>query len=151
MSAYWLVKTEPNTFSIDDLQRNGVTQWDGVRNYQARNFLKQMKPDDTVLVYHSNAEPSGVVGVAKVAKLAYPDKTQFDSKSKYYDDTATKDAPRWFAPDLKFVKKFSSIVPLPELREQPVLRKMALLQRGSRLSVMPVTAVEFRTIVALTK
>ena len=147
--ATWLVKTEPDVFSIDDFLRVKVTDWTGVRNYQARNFLMEMKDGDEVLIYHSNAEPSGVVGVAKVAAKASPDKTQFDPKSEYFEPKATKLAPRWFCPDLKFVRKFPRQVPLEELRKTKALDGLALLQKGSRLSVIPVSRKHFDTIVKM--
>lgn len=146
---HWLVKTEPSVFSIDDLKKVRVTHWDGVRNYQARNFLKSMKKGDLVLIYHSNNEPIGVVGMAEVIKEAYPDPTQFDKKSEYFDPTSSKENPRWLCPDLKFIEKFKRIVTLGELRADLKLKELILLKRGSRLSVTPMTAEEFRRIVKL--
>ena len=147
--AYWLVKTEPEVYSIDDLARDGSTDWTGVRNYQARNFLKEMSVSDKVLVYHSNAEPSGVAGLAKVVGKAKPDKTQFDPKSEYFDGKATKDDPRWFCPEVGFVKKFRRLLPLDELRRSKALAGLLLLQRGSRLSVIPVSEKHFKEILEL--
>ncbi len=147
--AMWLVKTEPDVYSIDDLARDRVTDWTCVRNYQARNFLKAMEVGDHVLIYHSNAEPSGVVGLARVCKVASPDPTQFDKKSEYFDPKATQAAPRWFCPDLKFVRKLPRTIPLDELRACKALSGLALLQRGSRLSVIPVSERHFDTIVEL--
>lgn len=147
--ATWLVKTEPDVYSIDDLARDKVTDWTCVRNYQARNSLKAMAVGDEVLIYHSNAEPPGVVGVAKVCQEAAPDPTQFDKASEYYDPKATKDAPRWFCPDLKFVRKLPRMIPLDEMRECKALDGLALLQRGSRLSVIPVSEKHFNAIVEL--
>lgn len=147
--AYWLVKSEKSVFSIDDLKRDGVTLWTGVRNYQARNFLKSMTKGDEILFYHSVEEPVGIAGLAKLNKEAVPDPTQFDSKSDYFDPKATKDAPRWFCPEVKFVKKFKDILPLASLREEPKLKSMVLLKKGSRLSVQPVTMAEFKTILNL--
>jgi predicted RNA-binding protein with PUA-like domain len=135
----WLVKTEPDVYSIDDLARDKVTDWTCVRNYQARNLLVEMKVGDDVLIYHSNAEPSGIVGLARVAREARPDKTQFDPKSDYFDPKATRESPRWFCPDLKFVRKFPRQIPLDELRKCKALDGFALLQRGTRLSVIPVS------------
>ena len=146
---YWLVKTEPSVYSIDDLAKDGATDWTGVRNYQARNFLVEMRAGDKVLVYHSNAEPPGVAGVAEVSEEAKPDKTQFDRKGEYFDEKATVSKPRWFCPELQFVSKLKRLVPLEQLRAQPALSGMALLQKGSRLSVTPVTADEFQRIVKL--
>ncbi|MCL4140439.1 UNVERIFIED_CONTAM: hypothetical protein GTU68_014156 [Idotea baltica] len=140
---YWLVKTEPNKYSIDDLKKDKTTAWDEVRNYQARNFLTSMKKGDQVIVYHSNAKPPGIVGLATVTKEAYPDELQFDKKSNYFDPKATKESPRWFSPDLKFKKKFAELVPLDDLRGEKKLANMKLLQKGSRLSVIPVTEAEF--------
>lgn len=146
---FWLVKSEPDVFSIDDLREKKITCWDSIRNYQARNFLKSMKVGDEVLFYHSSSEPSGVAGIARVAKPAYADPTQFDKKSDYYDAKATRETPRWFAPDLKFVKKFSHFVSIAELREIPALKNLEVLRRGSRLSVHPVDASEYTAILKL--
>jgi predicted RNA-binding protein with PUA-like domain len=147
--ATWLVKTEPDVFSIDDLARVKTTDWTGVRNYQARNFLMAMEEGDEVLIYHSNAEPSGIVGLARVHAKATPDKTQFDSKSEYFEPKATKAAPRWFCPDLKFVRKFPRQIPLNELRSIKALDGLSLLQKGSRLSVIPVSGKHFDVILKL--
>lgn len=147
--ATWLVKTEPDVFSIDDFARVKVTDWSGVRNYQARNFLMAMEVGDEVLIYHSNAEPSAVVGVAKVHAKAVPDKTQFDPKSEYYEPKASKSSPRWFCPDLKFVRKLPRAIPLEELRQAQSLNGLLLLQKGSRLSVIPVTGAHFGAIVKM--
>lgn len=146
---HWLVKTESSVFSIDDLKKVKITLWDGVRNYQARNFLKSMKKGDLVLIYHSNDQPVGVAGMAEVHKESYPDPTQFDKKSEFYDATSSKENPRWECPDLKYVDKFKRIVTLQELRNDPKLKNLILLKRGSRLSVTPVAADEFRRIVKL--
>lgn len=141
----WLMKSEPDVFSIDDLARKRVSGWDGVRNYQARNFMRAMRKGDRVLFYHSNAEPPGVAGVAEVAREAYPDPTQFDRKSQYYEPRATPDAPVWYQVDVKFVSKLPRLVPLDELRGMPALKDMALLKR-SRLSVQPVAPAEWDAI-----
>ena len=149
---YWLLKTEPETFSFDDLLRAPAktTGWDGVRNYQARNFLRdQMKKGDRVLIYHSNADPPAVVGEAEVAREGYPDPTQFDRRDDHYDPESSPDEPRWYQVDVKAVRKLPTPVPLPLIRETPALRKMALVQRGQRLSVQPVTEAEYATVVAL--
>lgn len=143
---FWLIKAEASAYSIEDFEREGVTAWTGVRNYQARNFLKQMKRGDQVLFYHSVEEPSGIVGLAKVKREAYPDATQFDKRSEYFDPKASKDNPRWFSPDIEFVKRFAKALPAAALREQRGLSKMLLLQRGSRLSVQPVGVSEFKLI-----
>ena len=144
---YWLVKTEPSVYSIDDLKKDKVTPWDEVRNYQARNNLQKMKKGDQVLIYHSNAEPPGIAGLAKVAKEAYPDETQFDKRSKYYDPKASKDNPRWFSPDMRYVKKFKNFFALEDIKGEKKLHKMKLVQRGSRLSVMEVSKGEFSHII----
>ncbi|MBL7663034.1 EVE domain-containing protein [bacterium] len=136
---YWLAKTEPAVFSIDDLQAKKKTLWDCVRNYQARNYLKAMQLGDQVFIYHSNAEPSGIAGLARVSKSAIPDPTQFELEGEYFDAKATRENPRWFAPEFSFQAKFPNFIGLPELRKQAGLKEMLLLQRGSRLSVQPVT------------
>ncbi len=146
--AYWLLKSEPNSYSIDDLEKEGVDHWDGVRNYQARNHLRAMKVGDQCFFYHSVVDPTGIVGVCEVAKEAYPDHTQFDPDSKYFDPKATPEKPRWYMPDVKFVRKFARIVTLKELRQVPGLEDMVLLNRG-RLSVQPVTEQEWKIISAL--
>ncbi|MBX7145420.1 MAG: EVE domain-containing protein [Oligoflexia bacterium] len=144
--AYWLVKTEPGVYSIADLARDKRTLWDCVRNYQARNYLKQMQIGDDVLIYHSNSEPSGIVGLAQVVKLAEADPTQFDRRSDYYDSAASEKEPRWFSPTLEFVRIFPKLLTLPEIRKNLKLKDMVLLQRGSRLSVHPVSDKEFSII-----
>jgi predicted RNA-binding protein with PUA-like domain len=145
---HWLMKSEPDVFSIDDLAKRDVAGWDGVRNYQARNFMKDMKLGDRVFFYHSNALPPGIAGVAEVAKLAYPDPTQFDPKDGHHDPKALPDKPIWFQVDLRFVRKFPRLLSLDELRGVPALAGMTLFNR-SRLSVQPVTAAQWKTIVAL--
>lgn len=150
MTSYWLVKSEPDVFSIDDLKRDGSTTWEGVRNFTARNFMRDgMKVGDLVLYYHSNAEPSGVAGIAKVEKLAYPDPTQFDKKSEYYDATAKKDEPRWLMVEVAFVEKLPTLVPLEVLKKDKSLAKMLVVQKGQRLSVQPVEKKHFERVVAL--
>lgn len=146
---YWLVKSEPDVYSLSDLKRDKTTFWDGVRNYQARNFLKEMKKGDEVLYYHSNAEQIGIVGIATIHKEAYPDPSQFDKKSKYFDEKATKEKPRWFCPDLKFKKAFKNILTLSELKEVKELSEMRLIKKGNRLSVIPVTKKEYNKILKL--
>ncbi|RMH00548.1 MAG: EVE domain-containing protein [Deltaproteobacteria bacterium] len=137
--ACFLVKSEPDAYSIDDLARERRAPWDGVRNYQARNIMRdRMKKGDPVFFYHSNASPPGLVGLARVASAAKPDPTQFDPSSPAYDPRATPDAPRWWLVDLEFVEKFPRFVPLAELRADPALDGMELLRRGSRLSVQEV-------------
>jgi len=148
---YWLLKSEPESFSIDDLQRapKQTTFWNGVRNYQARNLLRdEMKVGDGVIFYHSNADPAAAVGLAEVVRAGYPDETQFDPKSDYYDPDAKPDDPRWFMVDIRFKEKFVRPLSLEVLRTIPALADMVLLQRGSRLSVQPVTAAEWKAIVS---
>ncbi|MGE5522744.1 MAG: EVE domain-containing protein [Rhodospirillaceae bacterium] len=148
---YWLIKSEPDAYSIDDLKRDRKTPWTGVRNYQARNFMRdQMKPGDRAFFYHSNCEEPGIVGIAEVASTAYPDETQFDRKSKYYDETATREAPRWLHVDFKFVKKIPPIT-LEELRRHKALANMRVLARGNRLSITPVDPAEWEYIMGLVK
>jgi predicted RNA-binding protein with PUA-like domain len=147
--AYWLMKSEPEECSIDDLVRLGRVPWTGVRNYQARNFMRDdMRVGDGVLFYHSSCPEPGVAGLAEVACAAYPDATQFDAKSKYFDSKSTREAPRWLHVDVKLVRK-TKLLPLAAMREVPALADMRLLQRGNRLSITPVTAAEWRTIVKL--
>lgn len=147
---YWLMKSEPDVYSIDDLERDGSTVWDGVRNYQARNLMRdEMSVGDGVLYYHSNADPPAIVGLARVSKEAHPDPTQFDPESRYYDAKATREKPRWFCVDIEFVGKFAEPLPLPQLREDSKLEGMALLQKGQRLSVQPVTSREWRHVLKL--
>jgi predicted RNA-binding protein with PUA-like domain len=145
---YWLMKSEPEECSIDDLARapKKSTAWFGVRNYLARNYMRdQMQLGDLVLFYHSSCEVPGIAGIAKVSKAAYPDETQFDRKSKYFDPKATREKPRWVHVDVKLVKK-TRLVPLAELRGYPKLAGMQLLQRGNRLSITPVDPAEWKFI-----
>ena len=148
---YWLMKSEPSTFSIDDLVRspNKTTSWDGVRNYQARNFMRSMVVGDQILFYHSNIDPPAVVGIAEVVKTAYPDPTQFDRKDKHYDPESKPSAPRWDMVDIRYVRKFARPLPLDELRKEGKLKEMVLLKKGSRLSVQPVTPLEWSHITSL--
>jgi predicted RNA-binding protein with PUA-like domain len=148
---YWLVKSEPEAFSIDDLARapRQTTCWDGVRNYQARNFMREMVIGDLVLFYHSNADPPAVVGSAEVVRTAYADDTQFDKRSDHYDPASTSDRPRWEMVDLKYREKFVTKVPLDRLRQEPRLKHMVLLRKGSRLSVQPVSEAEWKVITKL--
>jgi predicted RNA-binding protein with PUA-like domain len=147
---YWLMKSEPDAFSIDDLKRKGQEHWDGVRNYQARNFMRDgMRVGDKVFFYHSNCAEPGIVGVAEVATDAYPDPSQFDPKSKYFDAGSSRDNPRWILVDVKFVKKFKHTITLKQLQADPALADMALVRKGNRLSVMPVGAEEWRHILTM--
>ena len=142
---FWLMKSEPSVFSIDDLQRVGISGWDGVRNYQARNYMREMKLGDGVLFYHSNAEPAGVAGEADVAREAYPDPTQFDAQDSHYDPKSTHAAPRWHQVDIRFVRAFAAVLPLSDLRAMAALADMVLLTPG-RLSVQPVTPSQWKAI-----
>lgn len=149
---YWLIKSEPSCFSIDDLQRapNQTEAWDGVRNYQARNFMRDgMRLGDQLFFYHSNAHPPGIVGIAEVVKEAYPDHTAFDPSSEHPDPKSTPENPRWLMVDVQYVKKFSHILSLEQLKQYPALASMALLRKGNRLSIMPVSASEWQFIQAL--
>lgn len=149
---FWLMKSEPSVYSIDDLEKEKTTFWDGVRNYQARNFMRdQMKKGDQVLFYHSNTEPPGVVGIAEVAKEGYPDPTQFDKKSKYFDAKSKKEKPTWILVDIKFVKKFKEILSLESLKKVKGLEEMLLLKKGQRLSVQPVSAKEWKVVTGLSE
>lgn len=144
---YWLVKSEPITYSIDQLKKDKSTGWEGVRNYQARNFMRdEMKKGDLVLFYHSNCELPSIVGLAVVKEESHPDPTQWDKKSQYYDDKATKEKPRWFMVSLEFIVKFEEPLSLQTLKGTKGLEKMQLLQKGSRLSVLPVSEKEFTII-----
>jgi predicted RNA-binding protein with PUA-like domain len=148
---YWLMKSEPAEFSIDDLVRaaKNTTPWFGVRNYQARNFMRdQMQLGDLAFFYHSSCEVPGIAGIVEIAKLAYPDATQFDRKSIYFDPKATRDNPRWFNVEIRLVKK-TQLVPLSELRDYPRLAGMQLLQRGNRLSITPVDPAEWKFIMGI--
>jgi predicted RNA-binding protein with PUA-like domain len=144
------MKSEPDAFSIDDLKRKKREAWDGVRNYQARNFMRDgMRPGDQVFFYHSNCAVPGIAGIAEVATDAYPDPSQFDPKSKYFDPGSSRDNPRWMLVDVKFVKKLKRTISLDEMKSDPALDGMALLRKGNRLSVMPVEAAHWRHILTL--
>ena len=145
---HWLMKSEPSVFSIDDLARapKQTTSWDGVRNYQARNLLREAAVGDGVIFYHSSADPPAAVGTATIVRAAYPDATQFDRKSDHHDADSAKDDPRWFVVDVKFAEKFPRAVTLAELRANPALEGMVLLRKGSRLSVQPVTPAEWKVV-----
>ena len=148
--AHWLMKSEPDTFSIDDLARRGREPWDGVRNYQARNFMRDgMRVGDGVFFYHSNCAEPGIVGLAEVASEAYPDPSQFDPKSDYFDPGASRDNPRWMLVDVGFVRKLKRTITLKELQALPAFAEMPLVRKGNRLSVMPVKATEWKTILGL--
>lgn len=150
--AAWLLKTEPEVYSIDDLRRDRRTGWDGVRNFQARNFMRDaMKVGDPVLLYHSNAEPPGVVGLGRVSGGARPDPTAFDPRSEGHDPTSRREAPTWMMVEVEFVEKFPAIVPLEVLRAERRLAGMPLLARGQRLSVQPVSAEHLEVVLALAR
>lgn len=147
--AYWLFKSEPDCFSIDHLKnaKSSIAPWDGVRNYQARNYLRdQVKAGDLVLFHYSSVDPPGIAGVCEVVKAGYPDHTAQDPKSDHYDPKSTKTNPIWFMVDVKFIRKFKELIPLSKLKETVGLEKMMLTQKGSRLSIQPVTAQEWKIV-----
>jgi len=147
---YWLMKTEPDVFSIDDLERNKTTLWEGVRNYQARNYMmKDMQVGDEVLFYHSNAKPPGLAGFATVSKLAVADPLQFDKKSKYYDKKATKEKPIWHCVEVQFKKKFERYISLEEIKAQKNLASMLVIKKGMRLSIQPVEEKDYKEILSI--
>lgn len=149
---YWLMKSEPDVFGIDDLRKRPkqTEHWDGVRNYQARNMLRdQMQVGDRVFFYHSNCAEPGIVGIARIARAGYPDHTAFDPESKYHDPKSSPENPRWYMVDVRFERRFKRTITLNELKEHPQLSDMALLRRGNRLSVMPVTAEQWTFILSL--
>jgi len=148
----WLMKSEPSTFSFEDLlaAEGRATAWDGIRNYQARNFMRdEMRVGDEVLFYHSNATPPGVVGIAEVASAPYDDATQFDPASRYYDETSSREAPRWQLVDVRAVRALARMVTLEEIKADAALRGMEVARRGSRLSITPVDPAHFDRVVAL--
>lgn len=147
---YWLMKSEPDVFSIDDLKRVKVEPWDGIRNYQARNFMRDdMKTGDQVFFYHSNCDEPGIVGIMKVASKPYPDPTQFDPASNYHDPKSNPDDPRWLLVDVRYVRKLKRTVSLKEMKAEPALEGMRLLMRGNRLSVMPVEKDHWEHILSM--
>ncbi|MCC6867234.1 MAG: EVE domain-containing protein [Burkholderiales bacterium] len=148
---FWLMKSEPDEFSIDDLvaARPQTTAWFGVRNYQARNFMREMQVGDRALFYHSSCPAPGIAGVVRVSRLAYPDATQFDPASDYYDAQATRESPRWWNVDVELVRK-TRFVPIAQMRADPALANMVTLRRGNRLSITPVTAAEWKAVERLT-
>jgi predicted RNA-binding protein with PUA-like domain len=149
MPRNWLLKSEPGAYSIEDLERDGRTHWEGIRNYQARNLLRdELRPGDGVLFYHSNADPPGVAGVAVVTRAGYPDPSARDPRSRYFDPKADAVDPRWYMVDIEFRERFPAVVPLAELKSTPGLEEMVVTTR-SRLSVQPVTPEEFGIIVKL--
>ncbi len=148
--AYWLMKSEPDAYSIEDLERDGREMWDGIRNYQARNMMRdEMRIGDKVFFYHSNCKEPGIVGIMKVASKPYADPTQFDPESKYYDPKSGEEDPRWILVDVEFVRKLSRPITLTELKAQDGLDGMILLRRGNRLSIMPVEQRHWDLILGL--
>ena len=149
---YWLMKCEPAAYSIDDLARDKTTSWEGVRNYQARNFMRdQMQVGDPVLFYASNADPSGVSGLARIGRAAYPDQFAWKKGHKYFDEASTREKPLWYMVDIEFVERFPEIISLDTLKKTKGLEKMMVTQKGSRLSVQPVTKSEYDIVVRLAK
>lgn len=146
---YWIVKSDTADYSIEEFRSDRTALWDGVRNYQARNYLMAMERGDQVLFYQSVTQPIGVAGLAVVSKKAVPDPTQFDRRDRHYDPKSSPDRPVWFCPELRFKKQFKAVIGLDQLRKEKRLTKMILLKRGNRLSVMPLTEEEFRTVLAL--
>lgn len=152
MAAAWLMKSEPDVYGYDDLEREGRTAWDGIRNYQARNFMRDsMQVGDLVLFYHSNVPDPGVVGLARVVSTPYPDPTQFDPDSRYHDAASTHDAPRWILVDVAPVRRLERTVTLSEMKSDPTLVDLPLVRRGNRLSIMPVTAEQAAHVLALAR
>lgn len=148
---YWLLKSEPEVFSIHDLEKKQVASWEGVRNYQARNYLREMEAGDRILFYHSNAEPPGVAGLARVCRSAYPDHYAFDRKSPYFDEKSDPEAPRWFMVDVEFEERFPAVLGLERLKADPKLAGMVVTQKGSRLSVQPVEKAHFERVCRLAR
>ena len=149
---YWLMKSEPDEFGIDDLYKRPkrVEPWDGVRNYQARNMMRdEMRKGDLIFFYHSNCDVPGIVGIAKVHKEGYPDPTAFDPEDKHFDPKSDPEQPRWFLVDVKYVRKLKRTIPLTELKAQPELAEFALVKRGNRLSVMPVSEAQWEFILGM--
>lgn len=149
MKQYWLFKTEPDTFSIEDLRNVGASGegWDGVRNYQARNFLRdEVKINQEVFIYHSSCATPGIAGTARVIRAGYPDPSQFNPDSPYFDPKSTPDKPRWYCVDVVFTAQFPELIPLRTLKQVPELAEMVLVQKGSRLSIQPVTSAQWRAI-----
>ncbi|AEE21011.1 MAG: EVE domain-containing protein [Paraglaciecola chathamensis] len=151
---YWLFKTEPDAFSIDDLaaRPNQTEHWDGIRNYQARNFLRdQVKQGDKVFIYHSSCKEVGIAGLAEVVKEAYPDHTQFDPESHYYDPKSSPENPRWVMVDVKFIEKFPDVLALKKIKTMPEISEVGLVKKGHRLSIMPVNEQEFSALLAASR
>lgn len=147
---YWLMKSEPDAFGIDDLEKVDIEPWDGVRNYQARNMMRdQMQVGDGILFYHSNCEVPGIVGIAEVATSGYPDDTAFNPEAKYFDPKSDPENPRWYRVDVKFIRKLKRTISLAELKEETALAEMPLVRKGNRLSVMPVSSQEWNHILSM--
>ena len=147
---YWLLKSEPDCYSIDDMERDGRTFWDGVRNYQARNFMRDdMHPGDLAFFYHSGANPPGIAGVVEIVSTGYPDHTQFDPTEDHFDPKSTPENPRWIMVDVEFRATFDDVIPLADLKGRDGLEDMVVTQRGSRLSVQPVTPEEWEQVIEL--
>lgn len=151
MTRYWLMKSEPTCFSMADLEKRSqqIEPWDGVRNYQARNFLQAMQLGDLAFFYHSSCPIPGIAGIISIVKRAYPDKTALDISNPHYDPKSTPDKPRWVCVDVQLIKKFKQTVSLAQLKRQSIFSSMRLLQKGNRLSVMPITAEEWQAILML--
>jgi predicted RNA-binding protein with PUA-like domain len=148
--AYWLMKSEPDVYSIDDLERDGREMWDSIRNYQARNMMRDdMRIGDEVFFYHSSCKEPGITGIARVASEPYPDPTQFDPDSKYFDPKSGKDNPRWILVDVEFVRKLKQPITLTRIKAQPGLEDMVLTRRGNRLSIMPVSQEHWDLILTI--
>lgn len=151
---YWLMKSEPDVYGIDHLarQKNKTDHWDGIRNYQARNFMRdQMRKNDQAFFYHSNCDEPGIVGIVKIVREAYPDFTAFDAQGKYFDGKSDPENPRWFMVDVKLVRKLKRVITLKELKDHEPLEDMRLLKRGNRLSILPVTEKQWNYILSLEK
>lgn len=149
---YWLLKSEPDAFSIDDMEKAVTEPWDGIRNYQARNFMRDgMQIGDLALFYHSNCKPPGVVGVVRVVSRPYPDHTAWDPTAKYFDPKSKEENPRWMMVDFEFVEKFPSLIALETLKNTPELSEMLILRKGNRLSITPVEKPHFERILELAK
>ena len=148
--AHWLMKSEPSEFGIDDLEARGAEPWDGIRNYQARNMIRdEMKPGDQAFFYHSSCEVPGIVGIMEIATAAYPDPTAFDPADKHFDPASDPDDPRWYLVDVRFGRRLGRTIPLSELKSYPELAALPLVRRGNRLSVMPVAKDEWEFILSL--
>ena len=148
---YWLMKSEPESYSIDDLERDRREPWDGIRNYQARNFMREMAAGDLFIFYHSSAKPPGAAGIGRICREAYPDPTQFDRKNKHHDPKSKQDDPRWSLVDVEFVEKFAEEIPLRALKDDPALEGMRVTQKGSRLSVQPVAKHHFKRVLKMAR